>query len=1103
MKRIILLIAGILAVTLLFSQNTFQREFLSFNKSNTSEEETEPIRTVVSGLTDHFDTGYSFSGIWITPQEVEGTLYNFIHIEGFNQTGETGKPSLPAHTDIIALPGAGQAKIRILDYEVQTFRGYRIHPVLQPALDTAGSPEPEFEIDLAAYNTDSFYPENIVEIIDVQELRGIPLAFVQMRPVQYNPVTGELKVYTSINYRVEFSGTGRSYEPIAEINSKHYTNVIKNYVLNNRNIPSGIENTNSREDRRDYIIITHSEYDTAANQLADWKRQLGYSVEVVSQASWTSSQVKTAISSRYAAWTPKPDYFVIIGDHTGSYAVPGEILSIGSDTFASDLYYACMDGTGDYVPDMAHGRISVSSASEAATVIQKIVNYEEDPPTNTQFYTTGLNCAYFQHAGGGYAERRFAQTTEEIRDYIVNDLGYNATRIYYTQPSVSPLYWNNGYYSNGEPVPTYLRRPNFAWDGDSNDIINGINAGSFYVLHRDHGYVGGSGWAEPYFTVNQIDLLSNGEDLPVVFSINCHTGEYQLSNCFAEKFLRKSNGGAVGVFAAAYYSISGYNDALAMGFFDAIWADPGFFPNFTGSGHSSSTPVPHSSMYTMGDVLNQGKIRMVEAWGDNWGYERYEHELFHYFGDPAMKIWTAQPTQITAAHPATLQVGDTSLSVTGCNVSDALATLVFQGELIGEVELSGGSGTITFDALTNQGTAVVTVSKHNYIPYQGNVDVLNTNPPIINVSPNSFTESLPTNQTSSQIMYITNVGDPASVLNYTITHEYVGSLDNLNDNISGSTFESSISDYLPGQTYDILFTIYNASDDNEWLSEATLDFPVGVTVNSSTNFDGPSGDLTTDGSTGNGALISWYDANGGYGNIYPGESANSTVNITVDSGFSGDMVLAWSLQGDIWGSTPHYITGSITITQSLSWLSINPISGSCVYNETDNITLSFDTSGMVDGTYYAEITITHNAGAPEIIPVTLNVGGVNHAPTIVLPDDFTFAEDGSLIVDFDPFVYDEDGDPLALSVSGNTNVTVGISGLFVTFGNIQDWFGTENVTFTVDDGQTDATASDNVDIIVTPVNDPPILNITGTFEADEDLPSQTYDFSGYCSQTWG
>ena len=41
----------------------------------------------------------------------------------------------------------------------------------------------------------------------------------------------------------------------------------------------------------------------------------------------------------------------------------------------------------------------------------------------------------------------------------------------------------------------------------------------------------------------------------------------------------------------------------------------------------------------------------------------------------------------------------------------------------------------------------------------------------------------------------------------------------------------------------------------------------------------------------------------------------------------------------------------------------------------------------------------------------------NDAPTIVLPDDFTFDEDTSLQVDFDQYVDDLNGDPLSLTVN--------------------------------------------------------------------------------------
>ena len=107
----------------------------------------------------------------------------------------------------------------------------------------------------------------------------------------------------------------------------------------------------------------------------------------------------------------------------------------------------------------------------------------------------------------------------------------------------------------------------------------------------------------------------------------------------------------------------------------------------------------------------------------------------------------------------------------------------------------------------------------------------------------------------------------------------------------------------------------------------------------------------------------------------------------------------------------------------------------------------------------------------QVIQVTINP--VNDAPTIVLPDDFTFEEDGSLVEDFAAYIADVDPDNLTLSVSGNTEIIADIVGTVVTFTPTENWFGTETLTFTVNDNVTDATAEDDIDIIVTPVNDEP------------------------------
>lgn len=722
MKHISILISVLFFTFLSFSQS----KYLSFQNGiqNFKEDTSEPIRIIKNQKSQGIEINYQFSGAIISEKNVKNTSYSFINISKFAKMSQVGAPALPVNTDIIAIPKGSVPKITVISKDFYEYSGYMIHPALKPATGVAGEQEPEFEIDSVLYHTDAFFPENISKIRNIQYSRGTPLVYISINPVQFNPVTGTIRVYTNIKYRIDFEGGTKSFEDIALSNSKHYIEMLKSNVLNYSSIPESKvkKSTAAKSDEKEYIILTHSEYIDAANDLADWKRQLGYSVEVVSQSSWTTAQIKAAVADRYNAWTPKPDYFVIIGDHTGSYALPGEIHNppSASDDFATDLYYACMDGAGDYTPDMAHGRISVRSAAEAQIVVDKIINYEKNPTTDVSYYTTATHCAMFQESSTkGYAERRFAQTAEECLVYMNGTMGYNVNRVYKTDNSVSPTNWNNGYYSAGEAIPSYLLKSNgFAWDGDKNDIKAEIDAGRFYLLHRDHGYTGGVGWADPEYLTSDISSLANGDMLPVIFSMNCHTGEYQLDNCFAEEFIRVQNKGAVGVIAAAYYSISGYNDALAIGMFDAIW--PGFEPNFTGTGHTGTPPYPnYPEIFTMGDVLNQGLLRMTQSWGDAWGYEQYEYELFHWFGDPAMKIWTSNPhsNTITADHPASVDCAGTTFAITNSEPG-ATATLVFNNELIGEVVLDGsGNGTINYTILNPGATVVLTVSNTNCVPY--------------------------------------------------------------------------------------------------------------------------------------------------------------------------------------------------------------------------------------------------------------------------------------------------------------------------------------------------------------------------------------------------
>jgi hypothetical protein len=683
---------------------------------------------------------YQFPGALVSEDDFDGVMYQLLHVDKFNKLNEPGKPALPARWFTVAVPDGMSPRIDMLDVQTATFSGYTIRPALKPAPDYVGAPEPSFEIDQATYGADVNYPETPVRIVGIRTYRGMALAKIQVCPVLHNPAREELTAYSRIRFKVAFerkkdaSAADQSFGP-------HHARLLANIaanpsVLEAATTPNALESI-AAQLRGGMLILTTPAYEPAAETLAVWKRRMGFEATLIARSDWTETSVKDTIHARYAAAAPPLEFCAIIGDHPD---VPSQWSTLGSYDHVTDLYYACMDGAGDFTPDIGIGRISVSSATEAMAVIHKIVNYERNPVADPAFYATGLAAAYFQHAGSGYAERRFAQTSWEIRQYLINHQGYAVDREFYTGSTVSPTNWNNGYYSSGEAIPSYLQRPTYAWDGNAAGISAGINAGRFLVTHRDHGDV--TVWGDPYYTTSDISALANGDKLPVVLSINCLTGRFDYSApCFSEAFLRHPAGGAVGVVCATHISYSGQNDGLAAGIIDGIWPDPGLVPLFPHN--TNPTVAPHDPLYHMGLALNQGKMRMSETWNGAsapFNYEQYTYELFHFLGDPSMQIWTAEPATITASAASSMMVGQTNYTISGASCAEGVATMLFDGEIIGRCQLTNGGGVMTLDpAPQTTGTALLTITSHNYRPYEEAVTVIPPGDALILSAPSAET----------------------------------------------------------------------------------------------------------------------------------------------------------------------------------------------------------------------------------------------------------------------------------------------------------------------------------------------------------------------------
>jgi hypothetical protein len=161
--------------------------------------------------------------------------------------------------------------------------------------------------------------------------------------------------------------------------------------------------------------------------------------------------------------------------------------------------------------------------------------------------------------------------------------------------------------------------------------------------------------------------------------------------------------------------------------------------------------------------------------------------------------------------------------------------------------------------------------------------------------------------------------------------------------------------------------------------------------------------------------------------------------------------------------------------------------------------------------------IDNNGTTPVTHEFTIAVANVNDDPEIDLPATIEFAEDGTSVVDFADYITDIDNsdDELLLTVEGNTNIGVAISGLEVTFtSNTENWIGSETLTFTINDqvvrlrntrqAQSRAIDSDDVLVTVTPVNDAPFVEteIT-TINVDEDFDTYSINLNDHFSDPDG
>lgn len=471
----------------------------------------------------------------------------------------------------------------------------------------------------------------------------------------------------------------------------------------------------------DYLIITPDNDDI--KQWADTLRNFRESQGIITKALTISSvspndpdTLKAFLNNVYEEWSPCPAAVLLLGDYNSdpargitSYALTNHPNGQQYEPYLADN--KLVDFNNDGLPDMVIARMPASNGNEAKLMVQKTLNYERHPYTDESYYAHPVT------AMGFHPSRWFQLCTEIIAGYL--DIhGKQVTRLNTINQGTPDSIWSTG--QRTEEVLSYFGPDGLGyipatmshltdWNAGAEDITNAINDGTYLFIHRDHGTF--TTWGEPYFSNSLVNELQN-DKLTFVMSANCQTGDFSHhGDCLAERFLRIQNG-AVGIIAASQLSFSFVNDTYVWGFFDYLYPD--FMPDYGAQSFDFQYPA-FANAY--------GKYYLKQSsFPYNASYKTVTCQLFHYFGDAYLQLYSEVPQHLTVTHPQSISTNTTSVPIYADEGS--IVALSVDNQLIARRKANGHDMLVSFSIPQHEGDTIkVVVTKQNHYRHESFITV--------------------------------------------------------------------------------------------------------------------------------------------------------------------------------------------------------------------------------------------------------------------------------------------------------------------------------------------------------------------------------------------
>lgn len=613
---------------------------------------TGPTLDLMTGGTDGCNLRFTLPSLQVEDVDAGGQTWQALTIEHGSLAGDPGAPGLPVFTRFIAVPPGHTASLRAVVNRRQTMDVLPLMPVQRDDGE-------DFVLDRAAYAAAATDPEPVVLGAPVI-MHGVQLVPITIQPVSYDPSRQQVDIATEIALECTFTPSGASDDEFFVATS--FDAMLDDIAVNWDSVRA-----EALIGPGTYVMITPNMADvTAAIQpLVEWRKRQGYNVIVATtaQAGTTNAQIKTYLQNLYATVTPRLEHICLVGDASGTVALPTWNENLSSYHGEGDHYYTTIGGS-DNIADCHLGRLSVRNVTELTTVINKILGYERTPPL------TG-DPEWFHRAALTGDRSSSGISTIYCQQWLraqLEDLGYTDIDTIYSSPFASRM-------------------------------LAAGNLGGTVFAYR--GYLGVSG-----FNTGYIDQLANGAELSFAVIPTCGSGSFASStHAYSEAFLRNANGGAVGSIGTA---TSGTHTRFNNCYFSGVWEGALNTGGRTlGAAHTFGKFELHRN-FGMAEVNN------VEIWSV-WN---------NLMGDPATAMWQNLPTTLTVDYPATLPMGATTVPVTvtvgGQPVVGATVAAV-KGAEIRAVGLTDASGRIllALPASYTAGSMFLTVTGSDLLPFLG------------------------------------------------------------------------------------------------------------------------------------------------------------------------------------------------------------------------------------------------------------------------------------------------------------------------------------------------------------------------------------------------